>query len=224
MQKIIFRLNKIYHFIFNEKIYRKLNFFWDDLPSRSILIQKVIEHKKFDSYLEIGCANNENFDKIIIKKKTGVDPNSGGNVKMTSDAFFSINKLLFDIIFIDGLHTYKQVKKDINNSLQFLKEGGVIFVHDCLPRSIFEQAVPRCQFRWTGDVWRAFIEIRTLENLDSCVCYADMGLGIIIKRKNSNQLKINLKNFSKIKFKDYFFNYQKYLNIITHKEIIKFIK
>ena len=98
MQKIIFRLYKIYHFIFNEKIYRKLNFFWDDLPSRSILIQKVIEHKKFDSYLEIGCANNENFDKIKIKKKTGVDPNSGGNVKMTSDAFFSKNKLLFDII------------------------------------------------------------------------------------------------------------------------------
>ena len=224
MQKTIFRLNKIYHFIFNEKIYKKLNFFWNNFPSRSVLIQKVIEYKKFESYLEIGCASNENFDKIIIKNKIGVDPNSGGTVKMKSDDFFFKNKLFFDLIFIDGLHTYEQVKKDINNSLNFLKEEGVIFVHDCLPRNIFEQAIPRCQFRWTGDVWKAFIEVRTNKNLDSCVCYADMGLGIIIKRKNSNLLKINLQDFSKMKFKDYFYNYKKYMNIISDKEIINFVK
>jgi hypothetical protein len=224
MQKTIFRLNKIYNFIFNEKIYKKLNFFWNNFPSRSVLIQKVIEYKKFESYLEIGCASNENFDKIIIKNKIGVDPNSGGTVKMKSDDFFFKNKLFFDLIFIDGLHTYEQVKKDINNSLNFLKEEGVIFVHDCLPRNIFEQAIPRCQFRWTGDVWKAFIEVRTNKNLDSCVCYADMGLGIIIKRKNSNLLKINLQDFSKMKFKDYFYNYKKYMNIISDKEIINFVK
>jgi hypothetical protein len=224
MQKTIFRLNKIYHFILNEKIYKKLNFFWNNFPSRSVLIQKVIEYKKFESYLEIGCASNENFDKIIIKNKIGVDPNSGGTVKMKSDDFFFKNKLFFDLIFIDGLHTYEQVKKDINNSLNFLKEEGVIFVHDCLPRNIFEQAIPRCQFRWTGDVWKAFIEVRTNKNLDSCVCYADMGLGIIIKRKNSNLLKINSQDFSKMKFKDYFYNYKKYMNIISDKEIINFVK
>jgi len=61
MQKTIFRLNKIYHFIFNEKIYKKLNFFWNNFPSRSVLIQKVIEYKKFETYLEIGCASNEKF-------------------------------------------------------------------------------------------------------------------------------------------------------------------
>jgi hypothetical protein len=224
MQKIIFRLNKLYHFIFNEKIYQKLNFSWNNFPSRSALIQKIIKYKKFSSYLEIGCASNENFDKIAIKKKIGVDPNSGGTVRITSDDFFLKNKLFFDLIFIDGLHTYNQVKKDIVNSLNFLNEGGVIFVHDCLPRNIFEQAVPRCQFRWTGDVWKAFIEIRTLKNLDSCVCYADMGLGIIIKRKNSNPLRIDFKDFSKIKFKDYFYNYKKYMNIISHNKIINFIK
>jgi len=30
----------------------------------------------------------KNFDKIIIKNKIGVDPNSGGTVKMKSDDFF----------------------------------------------------------------------------------------------------------------------------------------
>jgi hypothetical protein len=51
-----------------------------------------------------------------------------------------------------------------------------------------------------------------------------MGLGIIIKRKNSNPLRIDFKDFSKIKFKDYFYNYKKYMNIISHNEIINFIK
>ena len=36
----------------------------------------------------------------------------------------------FDLIFIDGLHHYEQVKKDINNSLKFLKKGGVCIIDD----------------------------------------------------------------------------------------------
>ena len=39
----------------------------------------------------------------------------------------------FDIIFIDGLHEYDQVKKDIVNSLKFIDEKGFILIHDLLP-------------------------------------------------------------------------------------------
>ena len=52
------------------------------------------------------------------------------------------------------MHEYEQVKKDIINSVKYLNDGGVIFVHDCLPRGYFEQAVPRSQHVWTGDVWK----------------------------------------------------------------------
>jgi CheY-like chemotaxis protein len=47
---------------------------------------------------------------------------------------------------------------------------------------------------------------------------------LTIQRKNSNPLRIDFKDFSKIKFKDYFYNYKKYMNIISHNEIINFIK
>lgn len=50
-----------------------------------------------------------------------------------------------------------------------------------------------------------------------------MGLGIILKRKNSNVLKLNSKNFKKLRFKEYYKNYQNYLNLIHHKQIINFI-
>ena len=59
----------------------------------------------------------------------------------------------FDLVFIDGLHTYEQVKKDIINSLNCLKENGVVLVHDCMPDCMSKQAVPRYRMTWNGDVW-----------------------------------------------------------------------
>jgi cephalosporin hydroxylase len=37
---------------------------------------------------------------------------------------------LFDLVYIDGMHTYDQVKKDIQNYLPFIKKGGFIAGHD----------------------------------------------------------------------------------------------
>ena len=99
--------------------------------------------KNYNYYLEIGCFKDDVFSNIIINNKVGVDPISGGNVRSTSDVFFKNNKKNFDIIFIDGLHHYKQVKKDIENSLLFLNEHGIVVLHDTLPRNYIEQATPQ---------------------------------------------------------------------------------
>ena len=52
---------------------------------------------------------------------------------MTSDAFFSQNNQIFDLIFIDGLHYSHQVLRDINNALRWLSPTGTIVLHDCNP-------------------------------------------------------------------------------------------
>ncbi|MDC3166659.1 class I SAM-dependent methyltransferase [Candidatus Pelagibacter sp.] len=223
MNKKKLRLNKIFHYIFKEKFYKKININWSDFPNRSEIIQDIIDLKNYKSYLEIGCDNDQNFNKIKIYKKFGVDPIRGGNIRKTSDDFFFQNKDSFDCIFIDGLHEYDQVKKDIINSLKYLNDGGVIFVHDCLPRSYFEQAVPRSQHVWTGDVWKSIVEFRTYDNLDICVGKLDMGLGIILKRKNSNKLSISIKDYKNLKYKEFFENYETYLNLISYNKVINFI-
>ena len=223
MNKKKLRLNKIFHYIFKEKFYKKININWSDFPNRSEIIQDIIDLKNYKSYLEIGCDNDQNFNKIKIYKKFGVDPIRGGNIRKTSDDFFFQNKDSFDCIFIDGLHEYDQVKKDIINSLKYLNDGGVIFVHDCLPRSYFEQAVPRSQNVWTGDVWKSIVEFRTYDNLDICVGKLDMGLGIILKRKNSNKLSISIKDYKNLKYKEFFENYETYLNLISYNKVINFI-
>jgi predicted O-methyltransferase YrrM len=50
--------------------------------------------------------------------------------KSTSDSFFDKNQNFFDIIYIDGLHRYHQVKKDLDNALKYLKEDGIIICDD----------------------------------------------------------------------------------------------
>ena len=152
MNKLKMKINKLYYYIFGEKFFKKINFEWHKYPTRYNVIQDTIFRKKYKSYLEIGCFDDELFSKIEIESKVGVDPEKGGTIRDTSDNFFKFNKTKFDIIFIDGLHHYDQVKKDIDNSLLFLNENGVIFLHDCMPESCVRQTVPRCSRIWNGDV------------------------------------------------------------------------
>jgi predicted O-methyltransferase YrrM len=217
--KLILKLNKLYHFIFCEKFYKKLGFDWSIYPERYEIIQEAIYRKKYKNYLEIGCDNDQLFSKINIEKKIGVDPVSGGTIRDTSDNFFKNNIIKFDIVFIDGLHEYKQIKRDIQNSLNNLSDNGVIFLHDCMPKSYFHQAVPRSQASWNGDVWKNIVEARTKPEIDTYVIFADQGIGMILKRPNRNLLNIDIKNFKRLKYKDYYYNYKNYLNVISADSI-----
>jgi len=215
----LFKLNRLYHYIFGEKFYKKLDFEWHKYAKRDQIIQEVIYRKSYNSYLEIGCDQNQVFSKIKISQKIGVDPVSGGTIRDTSDNFFKKNNLKFDIIFIDGLHEYDQVKKDISNSLLFLNDNGVIFLHDCMPRGFFYQAVPRSRAVWNGDVWKNIVESRTKLEIDTYVIHADQGIGMILKRSNRNLLKLDINSFKKLKYKYFFYNYKKCLNIIYYEDL-----
>jgi len=47
---------------------------------------------------------------------------------------------------------------------------------------------------------------------------------VILKRRNKNKLKIDLKNFSKLNYNDYANNYKSYLNLIEYEDLINIIK
>jgi len=141
------------------------------------------------SYLEIGCADHVLFNSVPVLSKVGVDPANGNHVNLTSDEFFATNKSLFDVIFIDGLHTYEQVRKDLVNSMRFLKPGGWIALHDMLPRTWKEQHVPVIVVNetWTGDVWKVAFELAQTAGIDFKILKIDYGVGVlkIINREPS---------------------------------------
>ena len=212
-----------YHYFFHDKKLGNIGFDFTKKKSRLDIVQNIIKKKNYKKYLEIGCFDDELFNYINCEKKVGVDPVSGGTIRKTSDQFFSDNNDYFDCIFIDGLHEYKQVRKDILNSLKFLNRGGLILLHDCLPNNYFEQAIPRCQWTWNGDVWKAIVESRKSKDIDVYTCYADYGIGVIIKRPNRNLLETSNKDSASLKFEDYFHNHKNLMNIIEYDKLIELI-
>ena len=209
--------NFIYYNVFVERFTKKINFKFPINFYRWDMIKFLQSKKEFKNYLEIGCDQDQLFSRINIENKIGVDPVSGGNIRKSSDEFFLTNKINFDLVFIDGLHEYYQVKKDILNSLKFLKPNGVILVHDCLPSSMSKQAVPRYRMSWNGDVWKAIVDLRRNPELEIFTCLADEGISIIQNKKNSNILNLD-KKISNLKFKDFYYNHKEYMRIINFEE------
>ncbi len=224
ISKNIMKIFYFFHYINGGYKSKKIDISFKDKITRIEIVKNILKLKNYKSYLEIGTFKDDLFKSVECQNKIGVDPVSGGNVRKTSDDFFSKNNQKFDLIFIDGLHHYPQVKKDIKNSLSVLNDSGIILMHDCMPRNYYYQAVPRSQYNWNGDTWKAFLEIRTNENFDSYCCYADEGVGVILKRKNKNKLNLNFKNFKKLKFNDYADNYKEYLNLIEYEDLFKIIE
>ena len=143
-------------------------------------------------YLEIGCRDNECFDAIVAKEKIGVDPERGGTHRLTSDEFFThCGDKLFDVIFIDGLHSYEQVRRDVINSLEHISTDGWIVLHDMLPRNWVEEHVPHIpeiSDEWSGDVWKVGFELARSADLDFRILEVDRGVGVI--RKTTRNPKI----------------------------------
>jgi two-component SAPR family response regulator len=50
--------------------------------------------------------------------------------KTSDDAIDELKDIKVDLIYIDGLHTYDQVKKDIDNYIGLINESGFISGHD----------------------------------------------------------------------------------------------
>lgn len=154
---------------------------------RNEVINEIIKFYDYKSYLEIGSLNGENISKIDCQLKQSIDPQLSwlGHIpshnptfKMTSDDFFANDNykdLKWDIIFIDGDHEREQVKRDINNSLERLNEGGTIVCHDMCPERE-EQLQPR----YCHNSWEAFAFFRTKnEDLEMYVVETDCGCGVI---------------------------------------------
>lgn len=155
------------------------------------LFNWLIKEFEYSSYLEIGCKGDTTFNQVEAKTKVGVDPVSGGTMRMTSDEYFEKYDQKFDLIFVDGLHERAQVLRDVDNALTRLNLGGTIVMHDCDPPSEERQRVPQGNQRgWCGDVWRAYVQVRTRSDLDVACTTFDMGMGVIRVRPNGAVLTL----------------------------------
>ncbi|MDP2013677.1 MAG: class I SAM-dependent methyltransferase, partial [Actinomycetota bacterium] len=128
-------------------------------------------------YLEIGIWKGHTFSAVQFDHKDGVDPSPqyfarrrcGESIhRMTSDAFFAQGPQSkpYDVIFLDGLHTFEQTARDVWNSMAAAGPRTVWLIDDVVPANeaqaagSIEQAFQVSSaagapsYAWTGDVYR----------------------------------------------------------------------
>ncbi len=217
---------------------------------RISVIQEIIDRRSAKTYLEIGVRSGDAFLKMRAKSKYGVDPvftiSHGKKIRyyfknpynifnkyfsVESDIFFDKEKSLLsktgiDVAFIDGLHTFPQSLKDVQNSLGYLNDNGVIVLHDCNPSSaaaalpaksledIGKVNPPGFSGVWNGDVWKTIVCLRaTREDLNVFVLDCDFGLGVITKGRPENTLKYSAKEVQNSSYADLSKNRRTLLNL-----------
>jgi len=214
---------------------------------RKYVIQNLLDTKNQPKYLEIGVYKGRNFLPIKAGLKVGVDPkfrikwrkklkwwlknpgNWGAEFhRVTSDEFFAANNSRsFDIVFIDGLHTYQQSLQDVLNALDVLADDGFIVMHDCHPpndaaaqpaNSVQHAASfdhPGWTGQWCGDVWKTICHLRSSRNdLEIFVLDCDCGLGIIRKTTTTMPtIDVDLPTLESMSFSDLGENKHAFLNL-----------
>jgi len=224
------------------------------MMDRLTLIQTLMKQKKLSNYLEIGVFNGHIFFRIKSGFKVAVDPDFrfdgirriGKTIlnpynlfnqyfEKTSDDFFAqdsepvFSKKKIQIALIDGMHEYEFALRDIENTLRYLSEDGVIIVHDCnaLTResssSFAEWTAGPGKGTWNGNVWKTILHLRSLRSdLTAFVLDCDHGLGIITKRKPEKTLHYTLEQIQRFKYDDFNANREQWIGLKEPKYFYEF--
>ena len=108
----------------------------------SNLIKWLVKLTNCQKYLEIGVSTGDNIYEIRYEVDfcecvdTVDNLSNKDKIKFnleSSDNFFVKNSNIYDIIFIDGDHSFEQVKVDFENALKVLNKYGIIILHDTDP-------------------------------------------------------------------------------------------
>ena len=148
-------------------------------------INRLASIRSATRYLEIGVAGGKTFLEVDIGTKHAVDPQFRFDTDphetetvrffpVTSDAYFTGEApagLRFDIIFLDGLHTFEQTLRDFCATMPHSHQDTVWIIDDVFPSDIFS-ALPSQEEAnalrkvhgqsgrsWNGDVYKCIFAI-----------------------------------------------------------------
>jgi predicted O-methyltransferase YrrM len=178
------------------------------------ILNNLIKKHNYKTYLEIGTQFGQCFTQIDLPRNSKYCVDIQKNFEdldeeIDSDGFFEKCDKTYDIIFIDGDHSYKQSLKDVLNALKFLNEGGSIVCHDCYPETIRETALD-CK----GTVYGTILNLRMSRNdLEIYVIDSDCGVGVIKKGKSET-----IEKESNVEFEKFIKEVKYYLNLISVEE------
>lgn len=226
-------------------------------------VESALEGRTNRVYLEIGVNQGMAFRCITADRKIAVDPvfklsarsrrlsearaRTTHYFETTSNAFFAsesslLEQLGIDVALVDGLHTYRQTLQDVENTLRFLRDDGVIFVHDCNParasigcpaasygdfltQNRWRRLVGRVFFLpWSGDVWKAIVYLRSVrDDLRVVVLDCDRGVGVIRRGSPQSRLSHSHAEIEALNYEDLAADRERLLNLKPPEYLREFL-
>ena len=160
------------------------------------------------NYLEIGVAKGATFFNVEAIEKHAVDPRFRFDTRtrssykneiyhaMTSDEFFNENlqnPFSFDLIFLDGLHTYSQTLRDFLASQKLAHSKTIWLIDDTMPTDAIAAEADLSRVRearaaqgrpddetWMGDVFKVIAFIDAFLPQFSCFSLEGHGQTLIL--------------------------------------------
>jgi hypothetical protein len=151
-----------------------------DGPHYLDVFQALHKVLKPDWYLEIGTAYGKSLQRCP-GDFVAIDPafrletfdmrtrQHGLFFQQTSDDFFasgflSANGIVPGLGFLDGMHLFEYLLRDVMNFEKCAAPSSYAVLHDCLPFNAKMQArdEPQDIHFWTGDVWKTLVILREL--------------------------------------------------------------
>jgi hypothetical protein len=154
------------------------------------------------SYLEIGVQSGKTFFNVELPLKVAVDPqflfdyrkyqsNEVQFYNCTSDNFFASlsSSTKFDLVFLDGFHTFDQTYRDFCNTLLCTHERSIIIIDDTMPNDYYStlRSQDVCIYRrkheapgssigdWRGDVFKILLFLNLFHSSLGFVTINDNG-------------------------------------------------
>jgi hypothetical protein len=222
--------------------------------NRLYFIERLIKEKRFRNYLEIGVFLGKVFFYVSAPKKVAVDPEfrfgtyrkikrifkKFNNLwarfyEKTSDDFFAAvapdlyKNEPIDLCLVDGMHEYHFALRDVENTLKYLQNGGVIIMHDCNPLTP-EEAISFEEWKaidfksnWNGDVWKSIVHLRSLrDDINVFVLDCDHGLGVVSFGKPEKKLDYTAAQIEAMTYEDLARNRKELLNLKDPKYFFEY--
>jgi hypothetical protein len=148
-------------------------------------INRLAKIQNAQQYLEIGVAGGNTFHSVQIQRKHAVDPKFRFDTshlatedvryfEIPSDQYFSQHVphgMKFDIVLLDGLHTFEQTFRDFCASTSHAHPDTIWIIDDVFPSDIFsalrsqKEAIRHRREHglkgrlWHGDVFKCIFAI-----------------------------------------------------------------
>jgi hypothetical protein len=134
-----------------------------------VLLDQIHQRLLPRTYLEIGVHEGNSLRLVAPgTRAVGVDPepllddpDDADVFRLTSDDFFArydLNAVLdgvpLDLVFVDGMHLFEFVLRDLINVGRYAVPTTTVLLHDCYPISAETATREHLTYLWTGDVWK----------------------------------------------------------------------